>query len=724
MKRLFAAMLAACLIFTTGCSRRTSEQNVRVSSTGAAQTKKLETTLGYFPEELEKPEWLVELWGWDTFEDTIWLGGLDADSRGVVASYDTVSEKWKRFPIYAGEAHNPVPVNLSVTEDSFWILLQESYTNEDIANGARLEDLGYYVLCTKLGEDSSSCVRVPFDGESSTESSDAIIFSIQALDQNRALLTAQSTAYLIDSEANLLGQPELPVLGEISRIRVNNRIYVRAEGGYAELDTASVTLGEKLPVRYKGNYSSNAGSILYTAQEALYCYDPASGEKTEVFQWMDVALSYREMGGRTVFENSKGEFFYPTSKDLIKITQQQIPIKQALTLVCFGDSSDEMAQYRSTAYTYTEELMDAIVRFNNTDPEYKVEIKPVIYADDAERDRLLIELATSKDTDLIDTSILPENAIKDGLLVDMLPYIDADAEISRDDFIEPLFNAMLKKGGLYEYTDKFTLLTTIARKDQFPGREAWTIDSIRALMAQNELDCPSREYLLEPFIMAATAEFIDWDTMRCSFDSPAFQSWLSFLKERPEHIEQHENPFLFLDSADYVGEVGFWARDRIEADYAVSGFPNTSGTGSYFVKLNGPFNMDAPTLGSNTRLGILASGAHPDGAWRFVKTLMLGESEGNIMLGIPVLKERFERAVDTELAKKQDLGPGVVAFSEDDAQVLREQVYNTTKLVHGDEALLNLIRTEATLYFAGQKTAEEAAQQIQTRVNIYLAEQR
>ena len=477
-------------------------------------------------------------------------------------------------------------------------------------------------------------------------------------------------------------------------------------------------------MRYKGNFSSNAGSVLYSAQEAVHRYDPATGEKTELFQWADVALSYEEMGDRLVFENAKGDFFYPTSKDLIKVTRQQVPVKQVLTLACFSDDSEETAaKYMGTANLYTDELMDAIVRFNNTDPEYKVEIKPVHFKSEAERDRLLIEIATGKDIDLIDTSILPENAIKDGLLVDMLPYIDADTEISREDFIEPLFSAMLKKGGLYEYTDKFTMLTLIARKDQFSGREAWTVDSIRALMAQNELDCPSREYLLEPFIMAATAEFIDWDTMSCSFDSPAFQSWLSFLKERPEHIEHYENPFLFLDSTDYAGEAGHWARNRIEADYAVSGFPNTSGTGSYFVKLNGPFNMDAPTLGSNTRLGILASGAHPDGAWRFVKTLMLSGDGERVSKGIPVFKQRFEKSLEAEMAKKHDVGPGVVVFGESDAQILREQVYNTTKLVHHDEVLLQLIRSESAPYFAGQKTLEETVQQIQTRVGIYLAEQ-
>ena len=100
-----------------------------------------------------------------------------------------------------------------------------------------------------------------------------------------------------------------------------------------------------------------------------------------------------------------------------------------------------------------------MIRFNNTDPEYKIEVVPIIYHGEQERDRMLIELATRSDLDLLDTSFLPDNALDSGLLSDMLPMIDADDSISREDFIEPLLALMTQNGGLYEYTERFTLLT-------------------------------------------------------------------------------------------------------------------------------------------------------------------------------------------------------------------------------------------------------------------------
>ena len=264
----------------------------------------------------------------------------------------------------------------------------------------------------------------------------------------------------------------------------------------------------------------------------------------------------------------------------------------------------------------------------------------------------------------------------------------------------------------------------ITRRDIYTGHEAWTIDGIRELKTRTvDLDCLSRERLLDSFILAATAEFVDWDEMTCSFDSTAFKNWLTFLKEQPSVIEKYENPLLFQISTDLAGDSGFWARTIMETDYSVAGFPEAAGTGSYFVKLNGPFDADAPSVGNNTRLGILASGKHHDGAWRFVRMLMTGESNANIMTGIPVLKERFERAVNATVTNQRDQQQNMDIFNESDAEILQEQVYNTRKLVHKDETLRAIIQSEATAYFEGQKSVDEAAAQIQSRVSIYLAEQ-
>ena len=137
------------------------------------------------------------------------------------------------------------------------------------------------------------------------------------------------------------------------------------------------------------------------------------------------------------------------------------------------------------------------------------------------------------------------------------------------------------------------------------------------------------------------------------------------------------------------------------------------------MKLNGPFNSDSPTAGYNTRMGIMAASSKQEGAWRFLRTLILNDAQDQLSTGIPSIKNRFENAVDATVAEhsSDDM------FNEIDAQILREQVYGTTKLIYDDQALLSIIRSGMNNFFEGQQSARDAAQQIQSRVEIYLAEQ-
>lgn len=726
MRRFFAIVIALSVLFAAGCAKAPGNDasSATVPPSASPDQKALDTTLGYAPSEVESPDWLESIWGWDTCGDCIWLGVTSADGVASAACYDTLNDQWQRFELLIGDARNPSPVSFSATGDSIWILFRESNTAADAKNGTAPEDLGYFLLYMDLANNLSSFSGIPFDGSPGTESSSSDICSVQAIDSARALLTTYETSVLIDQEANLIQQSPTPIAGEILHLRIDNELYIYLwNDGYAPLDADTLQFGAVLPLNHTNSISSNAGHYLYTEDYALHSYNLATAENAELFKWTDAALSYKTMGGRTGLENSAGDFFYPDSSGLIKVTQTLIPEKTVLALACFGDSGSDMTR-PGTSYTCLPELMDAIIRFNNTDPEYKIEIKPMVYDSAADRDRMLIELATSNDIDVIDTSLLPDNAVDTGLLVDILPYIDADTELSRDDFIEPLLNAMMKNGGIFEYTAKFTILTLITHRDMFTDRAAWTADYVESLNARHsELKCLSREQVLEDFISASTAEFIDWNGRTSSFDSEAFQKWLRFLNELPDTNDGSADPLLFQISTDLAGDAGYWLRYALADDYAIAGFPDAAGSGSYFVKLDHPLNMERTSLGSTMSMGIMASGKHHDGAWRFLRTLILSDDGSDISTGIPALKKSFENAVEKAVTNSENDLNNMDFFNESDAQALLKQVYGTDKAVSSDETLLSMIRAETTRFFEGQISAQEATQQIQSRVTLYLAEQ-
>ena len=65
----------------------------------------------------------------------------------------------------------------------------------------------------------------------------------------------------------------------------------------------------------------------------------------------------------------------------------------------------------------------------------------------------------------------------------------------------------------------------------------------------------------------------------------------------------------------------------------------------------------------------------------------------------------------------------VYAMSEEQEAQLRELVGSVERCYRYDQNIMNLVTEESADFFAGNKTAEQAASLIQDRVSIYVAEQ-
>lgn len=732
-RRISASILLLALLFSLcACGRKNDTEDAVAAGIAG------ETAEGWLPSRIAFPNWLARSTGWETDGDAIYLSGMTPENQLVAASYDTLSGEWQRIDFTIADAYHPQLGCLSYAGHSLWGLLEEGPSREDLDQGRWRDDLGYYVLHIDLTSGESTAVRIPFEGEGSTEGSGLFFSGILGLDDGRALLGAMDRFYVIDANANVLSEPNLHTNGSLWHFRVGETLYLWTQDGYAPFDPETLSFGTPLDIEGLGDASSNNGHLLRKWQRSLCVADPMTGESETMFQWMDVALSYGDIYGGVCLENSLGDVYYPDGEDMLLLKglicakKGQVPVKQPLRLGCFGYTGGEMyadAQAGGALpYSATMELLDTIVRFNNTDPQYKIEVVPITYANEQERDRVLIELATRSDLDLLDTSRLPDNALDSGLLADMLPMIDADDSISREDFIEPLFALMTKSGGLYEYTDKFTLLTMTTHAELFPGRENWTVENIEALIAAHPDMDPlwhslDRDLITTLFCWAATAEFIDPDVGTCSFDSPAFVHWLELLKALPNGSQYSEEPKLMNLCYDLASSAGHQEKYMMKGDYVVAGFPETQGTGSYYLKLGSSPNAWRGTMGENTRIGIMAASGKQAGAWRFVRMLMEGADEISLSQGIPVFKQSFERALDTRISDDFDERFQIGYLNAENAEELRQQVYSTTKLVDTDEGLIRILRDEISRYYGGQVTAEEAAKAIQSGASIYVSEQ-
>lgn len=721
--------LSACSKSRDGTQLVTPLQNdYPVDNTNVA-TADIKTAEGYICTEIDNPEWLSAWGGCEIVGDSFYLLAYTTDGNLEIATFDTVKELWNRYGLEIGPSIYPGVERFSATENSIWVLFRENITEEEAANQNFSRELGYYLLHFNLSSGEQTWNTVPFWTEGNP-----YLLSLIALDSNRAFIGDGEKTYFIDEKANVIDMPELNIQGEGLHVRVNGRLYIQTENGLSELDLSTLHFCDPIEEIYDQSvYCSNLGHFLTTKDNILYNVDPSSGTETKLFSWTDVALSYSRLFGWNGLENSNGDIFHLTDR-ISKISKGEIPVKETLTLACLGDTSDEMYEFSNHSYVCTSSLMDAIIRFNNSDPEFRIQIVPLIYNNDAERDKLLIELGTGNNIDILDTSLLPAGAVDKQIFIDMLPYIDEDENISRDDFIPSLLKSMTRSGGLYEYVDKFTVLTMITHPD-FVHNGKWNVEDIESLLKQHpDMLLPTnQEQLVMLFAWAATAEFVDISNGTCNFDNSDFEQWLSLLKSLCSRTNTSDsNAFLFNIIYDFARHAGFSSRRAMMDEYIPVGFPNSAGTGSYFMRLGtaravsstGYLSGNMFTSGSSTSLGIMASSKNPDGAWRFIRTFMLGENEPSLIKGVPVLKESFERAIEHELSRdrSQEALP-FEPFNQSDAAAFRQLVYNTDKVVLTDDVVVDVLTATINSYLGGKSTEEETAQQIQSRISIYLAEQ-
>lgn len=752
-KKILTLLLCICMLLqlcACGKSSQTNESDITIIEDDSISDKLPQVSIGqpqvstelepgYITTELAMPEGYKNFNSLQSLGDKLYLHATTQEGNFAVFQYDTITGEWQSWNIETGNAKYAQIDGFSVVEGAVWIRLFEGYSDNEVANRNFSRKLNYYLITLNPETGKQTCALIDFWRNGN--SNDPYLTGFVALDAERALLNDDETVRLISKDAQILEIVDLPLMGFTSRVWIGDTMYLSTTEGYCAFDKDTLQFGEPIEELLWANvYNSQQGRFLVTKDRQLYEFNLTSGEMVKVVDWMNIALSYSTLqSAYEGLENSRGDLFYLADSRLTKVHPDMVPVKKTLTLGCFADATAYGYEYSETEYTCPESLLDAIMRFNQADPEYRIVLKPMIWHDDAERNRLMIELATDPDIDVLDTSLLPPGAVDRKLLVDLLPYIDADADISREDFVPTLLAAMAERGGMYEYTDKFTLLTMLGAEHLGIEQDEWTVDKAMGVLTQEErTSFMTQEKLVMLFSWAATAEFMDRANGTCCFDSPAFIGWLELMKNisviEPGGTDVYRTGCDWLISHDFACEAGYSLRMAFKDEANVLGFPSSMGTGSYFMKLlpadgmghHGELHLSngvVITQGCNTSLGIMASSPNRDDAWRFVKTFMQGESEPYLSEGIPVFRASFEQAVENSMQREQSNVNDYESFNDQDAAVIRELVYGTEGLVLRDDAIISTLQKEINAFLGGRISAEETARLIQSKMSIYMAEQ-
>ena len=476
--------------------------------------------------------------------------------------------------------------------------------------------------------------------------------------------------------------------------------------------------------------------MLYSDGLTVWSYNSEDGTREKYFNWMDCNIASSSVTSFGVLSDGTiGVFTQNWNSDgsqcdlaIIKeVDESEVGNVTEINVACMWlDSSIE----------------EKAIAFNKKHEDYHINITQY-YDNELEYEDAVNAYTTAIASDnTIDIIIFNDysevvNFAAKGLLIDIYELIDSDAEMKREDFLPNILQACEQDGKLVTLPSMFSLQTVVGKTEDVGTEPGWTFDEMKALLDSKEPGTElfygmTREQALNMCLNLGYQDFINWDDSSCNFNSPEFADVLEFAAMFPEEFDYDENEDetvlintgKVLLSTYYLGqfeEVQMY-RTIFGGDVTYIGYPTSEGNGAM--------------LNLQNMYGITKYCEDKEVAWEFLRQFYLpaedGTYESSSGYGFSVRQDAFDKACE-EAMKEDEYGGSswgwgqfeveIQPATQEDVDAVRNLVENTTAVsgaVSND--ILNIIKEEAAAYFAGQKTAEDVAAIIQSRMEIYLKE--
>lgn len=462
------------------------------------------------------------------------------------------------------------------------------------------------------------------------------------------------------------------------------------------------------------------GKIFLDSGSALYCYSFDTGELTKLFSWSSLGIL---RGG--VAETGAG--LVCTGR-----LSANSPCAPLLLVPGETEAARSVIRFATTDPNGLDSLVrEAIREWNVQNPGCPIEV--VDYSVYGTQDsslsaaKLLADMVAGDIPDIYDFSLssidtIPSSAqfARRGLLEDLYPYIDNDPELSREDFIPGVMSAMEIDGGLYELVPSFSLVTTFASSRVLGDGAPLSYSGLNFMAANSErFDSVfdkrhDRMWLLGNILDASGSKLVDWTKGECYFDSDYFRSLLETMKAIPEEGEEMPSPTLYKSVSMSTGLLYYVITNDL---WMASTAPLAYGEDYCFPGL--------PELGSaiypNCCYGISAYSQNKELCWQFLRQFLTREYGSRFYLSPrkDALARRVEETWTGFGPETQQYNPqGLEAMEK-----LRDIAMNCSTVMRHDPEIWQIVYSQSLAYFAGDKSLEETAEQIQSRVSLYMAEQ-
>lgn len=516
------------------------------------------------------------------------------------------------------------------------------------------------------------------------------------------------------------------------------------------LTTSKVFLGGNLVKDMQGDLLYYSGGIVYeTGKEK---------DSREMFSMIENSINPGYV--TDVIQKTDGNFLVLTSEMEYINNEPVLGVSQAVELKLVEASMlPQKTELVFGSYIFDMDIIKRIVDFNKTNEKYKIVIKEYRRDDfdfQAARNDFNMDIITNKGPDIIDLTSIgnADLYMEKGLLEDLTPWMEQDEAIANETYLEHILDVYRKDEKLYAIIPNFNIKTIVGKEALVGADSAWKLEDMIALAEHagegQRLFAPdiTKSSLLVNICLPADIDsFVNWETGECNFNSEEFIRLMEFANtygSTQEEAGQYDWSQMYenLSSGKQMLSVAYIANvlnikyyEGLFGGEAVSfvGYPVNTGCGAKI----------APTRS----FGIMASveKEKKEGAWQFIRQFLLEDYQESIgfTMGFPVmekaLRKQYQEAMTPDYYEDENGNQveaskfteyiaeapyEIYSLSQEDVDRIDQLIWQLDSLMKTDDQINTIIEEEAAAYFGGSKSAQEAADIIQNRIQTYVKENR
>ncbi len=551
--------------------------------------------------------------------------------------------------------------------------------------------------------------------------------------EENLILVTGSSIIKVDKNARVLGKVSVPTWIRGAFIDKDGEVYAstfsEATYGYSfkRVDFKKGTFEEEHPLKSgDGDVQiMDDGTLLLVSNDGVKEFDPATKELKDLWLWINVDMN--SFGDNNIMKNADGtyslvNFSYEEEKEILElVTIKQVPNdpnvgKKEIVLGCrYIDWS----------------VRDQIISFNKKNENYHITVKTYDSEGDYEEvnARFLADVTQGK-YDIVAMDIFDAMPLaKKGAFTDISKLMSKDPDIDRSDFFENVLDAYKVKGKDYFAIPSAGVSTMVGSKKNFAENTNLSLKDVIELRNKNLdkgfIEYPSQESVFSMFFMYDMASYVDMEKGKCHFNTQEFYDILNFAKTFPKE----------LDYENYNSWTSIRSGDTLLATMSISDLSSISVYDQLFdggITYIGIPSKDGSkhVVNANSIYTISSKSVEVDGAWEFIKEILMNSSESRVD-GLPTYRPAYDKYVEALLEREGETMGGwgngdemieVYAPSKVQLEEAKKIYESATGALFYDDKIFEIIREEIEPFFEGQKTAEDVANVIQSRVGIYLAE--